>query len=553
MIYSADFETTTNKDDCRVWAWALCEVGNVDNFRYGNCIDSLFEWMQKQDSLTLYFHNLKFDGEFILYWLFHHNFAFVRNRKELVDRSFTTLIGDMGQFYSITIIFDKKNKKRVTIYDSLKILPMSVDQMAKAFGLPINKLHIDYDEKREIGHELTQEEIDYIKNDVSIVAMAIDHLFSENLKKMTTGSNAMADYKKIIGKKNFERWFPPPSYDKDLRQSYKGGFTYLNPKFAGLDIPEGIVLDVNSLYPSVMYDRPLPYGEGMFYNGEYEQDDYFNLYVQMFRCSFEVKKNHIPTIQLKNNLSFVPTEYVRSSKGEVITLCLTSVDLKLFFQHYNVENVEYLCGWKFRSTGTLFKEYIDKWNGVKVKATEEGNKGLRQIAKLMLNSLYGKFATNPIRRSKFPYLGEDDVIHYELGPEEEGKPVYLPVGVFITAWARFKTITSAQKVYDRFVYADTDSLHLIGTDIPQELEIHPTKLGAWKHESTFSRARFLRQKTYIEEIDGELKITCAGMPASCYPYVTWENFHDGMSYPGKLKQAHTKGGVVLIESPHTLK
>lgn len=553
MIYSADFETTTDKEDCRVWAWALCEVGNVDNFRYGNCIDSLFEWMQKQDSLTLYFHNLKFDGEFILYWLFHHNFAFVRNRKELVDRSFTTLIGDMGQFYSITIIFDKKNKKRVTIYDSLKILPMSVDQMAKAFGLPINKLHIDYDEKREIGHELTQEEIGYIKNDVTIVAMAIGHLFSENLKKMTTGSNAMADYKKIIGKKNFERWFPPPSYDKDLRQSYKGGFTYLNPKYAGLDITEGIVLDVNSLYPSVMYDRPLPYGEGIFYNGEYEQDDYFNLYVQMFRCSFEVKKNHIPTIQLKNNLLFVPTEYVRSSKGEVITLCLTSVDLKLFFQHYNVENVEYLCGWKFRSTDTLFKDYIDKWNGVKVKATEEGNKGLRQIAKLMLNSLYGKFATNPIRRSKLPYLGEDDIIHYELGPEEEGKPVYLPVSVFITAWARYKTITSVQKVYDRFIYADTDSLHLIGTDIPPELEIHPTKLGAWKHESTFTRARFLRQKTYIEEIDGKLKITCAGMPVSCHPYVTWENFHDGMFYPGKLKQSHTKGGVVLIESPHTLK
>ena len=121
MIYSADFETTTDKEDCRVWAWALCEVGNVDNFRYGNSIDSLFEWMQRQDSLTLYFHNLKFDGEFILYWLFHHNFAFVRNRKELVDRSFTTLIGYMGQFYSITIIFDKKNKKRSDDTEDCKI------------------------------------------------------------------------------------------------------------------------------------------------------------------------------------------------------------------------------------------------------------------------------------------------------------------------------------------------------------------------------------------------------------------------------------------------
>ena len=93
----------------------------------------------------------------------------------------------------------------------------------------------------------------------------------------------------------------------------------------------------------------------------------------------------------------------------------------------------------------------------------------------------------------------------------------------------------------------------MGLEAPEGIEIDETKLGAWKHESTFSRARFLRQKSYIEEIEGKLKITCAGMPKGCYPFVTWENFHTGNELPGKLKQKVVKGGTVLVESPHKLR
>lgn len=50
----------------------------------------------------------------------------------------------------------------------------------------------------------------------------------------------------------------------------------------------------------------------------------------MFTCQFELKENYIPTIQLKNNLSFMPTAYLSSSEDEEVTMCLTSVDLELF-------------------------------------------------------------------------------------------------------------------------------------------------------------------------------------------------------------------------------
>ena len=607
MLITADFETTTDENDCRVWAWATCEIGNTDNFTYGNALDGFFDYVKKAENSTVYFHNVKFDGEFLMVWLFEHGFKHVVDRKQMKTKTFTTLISDKGQFYSIKVCFHKKGKKSntVTIYDSLKILPFSIEQIAKGFNLPIQKLELDYTAYRAVGHVLTIAEVAYIKNDVTIAASALDVLFKQGLTKMTQGSNALFDYKRTVGEKNFDRWFPVPAYDADVRQSYKGGFTYLNPRYKGVDLGMGLVLDVNSLYPWVMHDCLLPYGDGVWFDGEYVQDDLYPLYVQMVTCQFELKEGYIPTIQLKNNLSFIPTQYLTSSDGEEVTMCLTSVDLELFKEHYELYNVEYHSGWKFKATVGLFTEYIDKWTKVKIESTLNGNKAMRTLAKLMLNALYGKFGLNPKVASKNPYY-DNGMVKY-LTPTEEyvdekGKkrkrtkyeyrdPIYIPVATFITAWARHKTITSAQKVYKYFAYADTDSLHLdiqlpaemvklsneeleklttadlkkYGLDLPDDFVVDPVALGAWKIESRFNRARFIRQKCYIEDWNSPdtwgtpryekklLNITCAGMPQACYEYVTWENFYEGSSYKGKLQPKHVKGGIVLKEIDFTIK
>lgn len=556
-MYVADFETTTDVNDCRVWAWGLVEIGNLDSFEYGNSIESFFERMEQlaKKNETVYFHNLAFDGEFILAHALSNGFRHVCRRKEIDDKTITTLISDKGVFYSIELIF-KKFKTRlhhVTFRDSLKVIPMKVEQAAKAYGLELRKLHIDYDEYRAIGHELTPEEIDYLKCDVLIVAQVLEKQFNEGMTRMTTASNALHDYKNIIGLRNFERWFPEPDYDADIRQSYKGGFTYANPMFTNQEIGQGLVFDVNSLYPSVMYNRPMPYGEPIFFTGKYKPDRLYDLYVQNIVCNFELKPNHIPTIQIKNLPGFLPTEYLTSSKGEDIPLCLTNVDLELFFEHYNVYNLEYDCGWKFKSSTILFKDYIDKWYKIKEQATIDKNPGLRTISKLYLNSLYGRFALNPVTQSKIPYLADDGHIGYRFGDKELRKPLYIPVGTFITAWARHTTISAAQTVYDRFLYADTDSLHLIGTDIPSTLDVDNTRLGAWKLESTFDRAKFIRAKTYVEDINGELKVTCAGLPEYLHEQVTFDNFAPMVEYFGKLKPTHVPGGIVLTPSPFTLR
>ena len=167
----------------------------------------------------------------------------------------------------------------------------------------------------------------------------------------------------------------------------------------------------------------------------------------MISCCFEIKENKIPTIQIKRSPNFLDNEYLTTSNGEIVTLVLSSVDLKLFLEQYDVYELTYECGWKFKAMNGIFKEYIDKWIKVKNEATLSGNKGIRQVAKIMLNSLYGKFATSLDVQGKIPYL-DNDIVKYKLGEKTTKDGVYLPMGAFITAYARDKTIRTSQSIKD---------------------------------------------------------------------------------------------------------
>lgn len=583
MVFSADFETTTTPDDCRVWAWGACEVSkNPCEYHMGNDINGFMKWCFEQKNPCLYFHNAKFDTDFIINWLFRNGYEWVESTKGMIDKQFTTLISDDGKFYTMHICNEIVPKRNVIeIRDSQKLLNMSVAKIAKTFKLPDSKLEIDYNEFREVGHELTSEEQEYLKADITIVSKALADLFESGTTRLTIGSNALNKYYEMMGgRKQFRKIFPKLDVivDKDIRAAYKGGFTYLNPIYKEVDIAEGLVFDVNSLYPWAMHSpNVLPYGRPVFFSGQYQPDNMHPLFIQRLRCQFELKPNKIPMIQLKHNLSFIPTEYLKSSNDQIITLTLTNIDLELFLENYDVYEMEYVNGWKFKGASGMFDQYIDYWTEIKIQATKDKNAGLRAIAKLYLNSLYGKFATSPYARSAIPYLGEDGVVHYHKTEYEERDSIYVPIGAFITAIARNKTIRSAQSVYDRYLYSDTDSIHIRGTDIPDCLEVDDYKLGAWKCESKFERARFIRQKCYIEdEIITEeeynskmlefpylcrktengyrfMKVTVAGLPAGGYKYVTWDNFRGGAKYGGKLQPKRVAGGTVLNPTTYEIK
>lgn len=561
MQLVADLETTTDPKDVRAWAVSAVDIPTQETVFLSNSLPEFMKWLENKNTIV-YFHNARFDLEFVLPYLFWNGYKHISEvqpkpkdgkRRAGVPGTFDTLITDDGIVYSLTVYFSQKKKKwnKVVFYDSLKKLPFKVSQIAKAFQLEDQKLEIDYDAYRPKGHELTEKEKNYVVTDARIVASALNIQFSKSLTKMTNASDAMAWYKDSL-RGQFERYYPvlPLDIDKEIRRTYKGGYVYLNPKYRGVRGLQGITFDVNSLYPSVMYQKLLPYGYPKHFEGEYEPDENYPLYIVKLRCSFKVKKGHLPTLQLKNHRShFVETEYITTSKGAIVEFSLTSVDLKLFLDHYDVLNLEYINGYKFKGAHDLFKEYIDYW--MHIKETETGS--IKQLAKLMLNSLYGRFCLNPETRQKIPYMDTDNVVRYKLDDPELRDPVYTAMGSFITSYAREKTIRTAQSLGDRFIYADTDSCHIVGYEVPEDMDIHPTRLGAWKNEGLFTDSMFIRAKTYMETVDGKNKVTCAGMPDNIKELVTYDNFHPGSTFDGKLMPRRFPGGIVLMPTTFTIK
>lgn len=538
--HSCDFETLVltpeqikNGERTYVWAWADYQIyDNDDDYVVtGNSIASFFEHIQHLWKPVLYFHNLKFDGSFILNYLFDNGYSYSKEDEPI---TFDSLISKQGQWYMIEIRFPKIKGKmnKCYIYDSLKKLPFSVAEIAKAFNLgdDMQKLDLDYEKWRPEDYIMTEEEKDYIKHDVMIVGKALRMQFEEGMIKMTNGADSISHYMELLGgKKKFQNIFPIIDLELDalLRKSYFGGYVYCNEKYAKLcetgEVGKSFVVDKNSMHPSMMCKRPMPYGMPEYFEEEYKGDSKF--YIQKLECRFKLKDRYIPTIQIKKNMMYCDTEYLKESKvsdeiDEPVILRLPSPDLEIFFKHYDVWDIEWLGGWAFKTaTGEFFNEYIELL--MKIKAHEEGVK--RLMAKLKMNSLYGKTGTNPEVTGKIPYK-EDGKLKFkkpteiivEDGEEKEVEvkeyrdPVYLPLAIAITAWSRHDMISTidmcnaryikGESDIDRFVYTDTDSGHFLGWHIPRKLRIHESDLDAWKVENYNIGAKYLRQKTYIDKV-----------------------------------------------------
>lgn len=536
-MWVADFETLTYTPT-RVWLWGAIDVETNSKFFHGNSLDSFMEWCYNKK--RIYFHNLKFDGTFIVDWLMRRGFKYVEDKKQLVQNSFSSLISVSGIWYAIYIRF---NNNSITILDSLKKLPMSVKTVANAYKLQIKKGEIDYNKFREIGYKPTKDEIEYVFKDVSIIAQALKTQFDQGLKKMTNGADALNFYK--LNTPNFKDWFPQLSLEEDayIRKSYKGGYVFLNQIYKNKIINNVFVYDVNSMYPYVMKNKPMPYGNPVYFNGEYTFDKDYDIYIIKVSVMFKLKEGYIPTIQLKGNWLFSQTEYIRET-DDLVELNLTSIDFELFKKHYNILEIHYLGGYKFRSYAGFFNEYIDYWMGIK----ENSVGGIRTLAKLMLNSLYGKFAKNPdVTQKTLTFDEEYDIIKLVKGKQKIEDSLYVPVGSFITSWARHTLISAAQENYENFIYCDTDSLHMTA-DCSDKLDVHPTRLGAWKLEGKFRYAKFIRAKCYIEVNRYHIKCTCAGMPDNVKKKVRFKNFKEGSVFDGKLVQRIVPGGAILKET-----
>lgn len=103
---TADFETSTESwleidDEARVWLWDICD----ENYYHitGTNITEFFEYLFESDIDYIYFHNLKYDGYYILNWLLRNGFS-----EKSKKRNIKSIITETGVWYSIAVKVKKK-------------------------------------------------------------------------------------------------------------------------------------------------------------------------------------------------------------------------------------------------------------------------------------------------------------------------------------------------------------------------------------------------------------------------------------------------------------
>lgn len=553
-VYTADFETNNSQfniecDSSRVWLYDLCSIAGFEH-RTGTTIQGFFETLYDVGGGIVYFHNLKFDGQFILHYLLRNKFKY-SNKKKLMAGEFSALISDRGIYYSIKACIGVKSRKRVIVEfrDSSKKINGSIERIAVDYNLPVKKGEIDYNLYRPIGHTPTEDEVAYIVNDTEIPARVLADQYNADLTRLTTSADSLAKFKESLHGR-YRDFFPVVDYDVDcfLRRAYRGGVVQVNKSYQGIEINAPVhCYDVNSMYPAVMVTALLPYGVPLAFTGAPHPTKAHPLYIVEVNACFKLKRGHIPTL-LQKQLGFRKIEYVADTHGVLDNFTLTNVDLELLQEHYEIYEIEYVRGYYFRGSKKLFTEYILPL--YKTKSEAKGSVKLQ--AKLLMNSLYGKFGSNPKHIERVPYLDDGYKLSFKNGETTIEEPEFTAMACFITAYARRKLFDAIHANIGSFVYCDTDSVHL--TSAAHGLDIDDKRLGAWALEKVYVKSKYLFQKTYIGQKDsGEMDIRICGAPKETKRFVNFENFKTGATFGGKLVPHKAKGGVILIDTTFTIK
>lgn len=576
--FMCDFETTVYEGQTSTEVWASASVEfYTENVNIFHSIDEQFQYFKALNcDIVAYYHNLKFDGNFWLSYLltklkYEQAIHYLNDEqtqaefiaiKDMKNKTFRYTISDMGQWYTLTI---KVNNHIIELRDSLKLLPFSVKQIGKSFKTKHQKLDMEYIGYRYAGCNITDEEKQYIANDVLVVKEALEQLFNDGHDKLTIGSCCMEEYKKTTGAYDYKDLFPPldevaldknifgsSNADEYIRHSYRGGWCYLVKGKENKVRHNGTTGDVNSLYPSMMHSQSgnyFPIGKPYFWSGNIIPNEAIGenkYYFIRIKTRFYIKENKLPFIQIKGNHLYKGTESLTTSDilnkdgtynryykdknsnihDSAVIMTVTMTDYKLMLKHYELVDFEILDGCWFYSMKGIFDNYINHY--AEIKMNSKGAK--RTEAKLFLNNLYGKLASSSNSSFKVAYVKDDESIGFYIVPANNKKVGHIATGSAITSYARNFTITAAQKNYygvDKagFIYADTDSIHCdLSADKIKGITVDPVKFCCWKLESSWDTAIFTRQKTYIEHIthndlipvdEPYNDIKCAGMPQKC--------------------------------------
>lgn len=538
----------------------ISSYSSDQNELFSNFINKLLTLSTNSNNLIVYAHNLSgFDGIFLM----KHLLAFGKVEPLLFN----------GKLMSIKV---KMNSGKSVIFkDSYLLLPLSLRDLCAAFEVtnpkgyfPFNLNNIFYTgvlPKFEYWTGITLGDYNLLKSSYknkfwSFEAESIKYceLDCQCLHEILTKFNELVfkEFKVNIHKvltfpalamRIYKTQFMPENtiyqllgeIEQNIRQSYTGGAVdvYIPhnniTRFATIKIvfQKLYCYDVNSLYPFIMSKLDMPVGLPVAFEGDIRlvEPDAFGF----FYCN----------ITTPNDLNHPILQRRIKGRGTVAGLgswtgWISSMEMDNAVKYgYTFEIIK---GYQFEKAN-IFKEYINKMYELRLQF-EKGHP-MNLIAKLLMNSLYGKFGMKVERttvdifnlnndtdklalRELLDTVGDSIQDFIELENNKylfvrntlsnvfnnelyHGSDVNIAIASTITAGARvFMSAFKNNGLYTLY-YSDTDSIII---DRLLNPKLVGSALGQLKLEHIIERAVFLAPKVYgLVDVDGTETIKIKGV------------------------------------------
>ena len=511
------------------------QAGSLD-FRLGAVYDrkklheffdekKMFEFIKNQRDTVLYAHNFGgFDG-----LLFLEGVEKFEN-----DPSYQAIVtgGKM--------IILKDLRRNNMFVDTYALLKGSLRQLEKDFLGEESKGYFD-------PAMPDRECMDYCGNDCVVLSKIVD-AFRDIMKRefgiepsITTASTAHSVWRTMCFDTVRET-----EYGELLREYYYGGRVEVFQTEENI-YSQIAVLDVNSMYPAMMQVADCPIGRPKvltdFHKLTVEGGDFYDV-----------------TVNIPRDLFVGPLPY-----GHMGKLYFPTGKFRSIFSGYELKGLEkYITNIHSRLSyrkKKIFSEFVERLYALRRNAELHGEKAISLTAKIMLNSLYGKFAQLPDKQ--FCFIGEAPKKFLDLNPFEcsFGKHTRFE-GVYREHWrdsnvAISATITAMARRFlyehlsgvapEKLYYCDTDSVHCAASEVDGKFCVSSTKaLGEWTHEGVYDKGEYLAPKMYRlsrREEDGTEKIKKAHKGFANYPTIEAEERETVVGVRTFLSTARFEGVV----------
>lgn len=413
----------------------------------------------------------------------------------------------------------KDDSRTRYLQDSLALMPRGLDYLAESFAPNMPKLDFDVsllDELENMDSELIDEMREYLKRDCKTLFKVLNE-FSDiihNLTdgvvgpQLTIGSTSMAVFQSYFMDKDLtiNNCFKPDNKQNPegcFRDSYFGGRTEVY-KMYGENLKH---YDVNSLYPFVYTNKPLPIGNVVNTGKDFPIDN--NTYGGVLKINGYVPENGaygFPVLpsRIKGDWS---ADKIIFGCGNISGWYMAN-EVRYALKVGALENVEIIDSYASRY-GKPFEDFGNELYKLKSEIDSENKPGKYIIVKLLLNSFYGKFG---MEREQSKVVHGPQTAEFQVGKRDineelankgfmledeiaQSKYILPRIASGITAWARIEMHKWFMRVKEKggdIWYCDTDS---IVTDI--ELE-ESEELGGMDLEGDLKSGVFLAPKVYAE-------------------------------------------------------